>query len=106
MQEVSRSVVEAIRGIGAIITEMDQVATAISAAVEEQRAATAEIARNVIEAATGTQEVSGNIAGVSGAANASGAAANQVLAVAEGLSRQAGALRGTVDGFVSRVKAA
>jgi len=106
MQEVSREVVEAIRGIGGIITEMDQVATTISTAVEQQRAATAEIARNVNEAAIGTQEVSSNIAGVSGAATASGSAASQVLTVAEDLSRQAVALRGAVDGFLSRVRTA
>ncbi len=106
MQEVTREAVEAIRGIGGIVSEMDRVATAISAAVEEQRAATAEIARSVSEAATGTQEMSSNIAGVSGAASASGTAAGQVLAVAEELSHQAVALRGAVEGFLNRVRAA
>ncbi len=41
---------------------MSEIATTIASAVEEQGAATREIARNVSEASGGTQEVSSNIA--------------------------------------------
>jgi methyl-accepting chemotaxis protein len=84
---------------------MDRIAEAIAAAVEQQRAATQEIARNVQEAASGTVQVSGNIAGVNSAAHASGAAANDVLDVAKNLSSQAATLRLAVDGFLARVRA-
>ena len=61
----------------------------IAAAVEEQGAATAEIARNVQQTAAATQEVTTNIAGVSRAATETGAAASQVLGAAGELSKQA-----------------
>ena len=41
---------------------MSNWATSIASAVEEQGTATQEISRNVLQAAQGTQEVSGNIA--------------------------------------------
>ncbi len=55
-------------GIGGRIDEISGVAAAIAAAVEEQGAATREIVRNVSQAAVGTGEVTGTIAGVAGAA--------------------------------------
>ena len=39
--------VEAVRGIGGVVAEVNEAAAAIAAAVEEQGAATHEIARNV-----------------------------------------------------------
>src|ERR1700748_3603368 len=75
MQSVTTSAVGAIRNIGQTIGEIDHVKTAISAAVEQQGAATREIARNIQHAAGGTTEVSGNIAGVSTASAEAGAAA-------------------------------
>ena len=59
--------VQAISGIGKTIAEINQIATAIASAVEEQGAATQEIARNVQQAAQGTHEVSANIGGVTAA---------------------------------------
>jgi methyl-accepting chemotaxis protein len=58
MQQVTTSAVGAIRNIGQTIGEINDVTTAIAAAVEEQGAATREIARNVQHAAGGTAEVS------------------------------------------------
>jgi methyl-accepting chemotaxis protein len=106
MQGVTQEAVQAIRGIGEIVVEMDGIAGAISAAVEQQRAATQEIARNVTQAATGAQSVAANIARVSEAAKSSDATAGEVLGVAKALSEQALALRGAVTGFVGRVRAA
>ena len=65
MQTVTTSAVGAIRNIGQTIGEINEVTTAIAAAVEEQGAATREIARNIQHAAGGTSEVSSNIVGVS-----------------------------------------
>ncbi|HEX9215229.1 MAG TPA: methyl-accepting chemotaxis protein, partial [Bradyrhizobium sp.] len=65
MQQVTTSAVGAIQGIGRIIGEINDVTTTIAAAVEEQGAATREIARNIQHAAGGTSEVSSNIVGVS-----------------------------------------
>src|SRR3546814_5263603 len=64
MQEATGSAVAAIEGIRAIMSSINQNASAIAAAVEEQNAATNEIARNVQQAAAGTSDVSANIGGV------------------------------------------
>jgi methyl-accepting chemotaxis protein len=106
VQGATQDAVNAIASIGKTIGEIDQISTAIAAAVEQQGAATQEIARNVEEAAKGTQEVSSNIGGVTEAANSTGAVANQVLASARSLSEQSGELRNLVQTFLTEVKAA
>ena len=58
---------------------MSEIATSVASAVEEQGAATAEIARNIQQAAAGTQDVSSHIVGVSAAADESGKTAEDVL---------------------------
>ena len=78
----------------------------IASAVEQQGAATQEIARNVQEAAQGTQAVSTNIASVNHAANGTGRAAQEMLGAADSLTREASTLRDEVARFLSGVKAA
>ncbi|MEE1610097.1 methyl-accepting chemotaxis protein, partial [Microvirga sp. CF3016] len=80
--------------------------TSIAAAMEEQGAATAEIARNVQEAARGTEQVTGNIVGVQQSAQENGAAAFQVLGVAQELARHSEDLGREVSTFLQDVKAA
>ncbi|HEY0184919.1 MAG TPA: methyl-accepting chemotaxis protein [Rhodopila sp.] len=106
MQISTEEAVTAIGGIGAVVEQMDQIATAIAAAVEQQRAATEEIARNVQQAAAGTGQLSENIESVSAAARASGAAANDVLGVASDLTTQASALRIAMSRFLTKLRAA
>jgi methyl-accepting chemotaxis protein len=106
IQDVTKTTVEAIGGIGATVRSVNEVATAIAAAVEEQLAATNEIARNVQEASAGTAEVSANIAGVTEAAVNSGHNAAGVLAAASELSGQSVALQREVDAFLSGIRAA
>jgi methyl-accepting chemotaxis protein len=74
--------------------------------VEEQGAATQEIVRNVSQAATGTGEVTVNIAGVAGAAEETGAAASQVLGAASELSRQSEHLNSELGRFLATIRAA
>jgi methyl-accepting chemotaxis protein len=106
MQKATDETVAAIQGIGGTIGAINEIATAIAAAVEQQGAATQEIARNVQQAAAGTQEVSGNIAGVTDATSKAGAAASEVLTAAGELSQGAETLRSQVDQFLGAVKAA
>ncbi len=61
---------------------------------------------NVQRAASGTIEVSANIADVTAAAGETGQAANQVLNAVNDLSQQTEVLRGSVDEFLERVRAA
>ncbi len=85
---------------------MNEIAAGIAAAVEEQGAATQEIARNVQQASAGTSEVSGNIGGVSSAAAEAGAASVQVLNASQDLARHSETLRGEVGRFLATVRAA
>jgi methyl-accepting chemotaxis protein len=106
MQSVTTSAVGAIQGIGRIIGEINDVTTTIAAAVEEQGAATREIARNIQHAAGGTSEVSSNIIGVSTASAEAGAAATEVLGASDALRREADMLRGEIDAFLNNMRAA
>ena len=106
IQGVTDQAVAAIDAITGRIREISSVTVTIASAVEEQGAATQEIVRNVSQAATGTGEVTGNIAGVARASEETGAAASQVLAAASALSRQSAHLSAEVDRFLVTVRAA
>ncbi|HEY2135005.1 MAG TPA: methyl-accepting chemotaxis protein [Xanthobacteraceae bacterium] len=97
---------DAIRQIVGTITGISQTTTAIASAVQQQGAATDEIARNVQLASAGTTQVTGNIAGVSRAAVETGQAATEVLGAASDLSKQSELLRTQVQAFLSAIKAA
>ncbi len=99
-----KSAMDALRA--QVAEEVSGIVTGIASAVEEQGAATAEIARNVQQTATSTQQVTSNIATVSQAAGSTGAAAGQVLGAARNLSHQGGQLTGEVNGFVAGMRAA
>ena len=85
---------------------MDEIASAIAAAVEEQGAATQEIARNVEQAAIGTQDVSSNSQGVTQAAGEAGAASSQVLETSKELSKNATNLKVEMDKFLDQIRSA
>ncbi|WP_316213630.1 methyl-accepting chemotaxis protein, partial [Bradyrhizobium sp. SZCCHNR2034] len=61
MQLVTQESVEAIKAIGQTIERISEIATSISSAVEQQRAATQNITQSVRSAASGTSEVVSNI---------------------------------------------
>lgn len=106
VQQATHSAVQAIRQISGLIEEVGSITTSIATAVEHQGRATAEIARNVQQTAASTRTVTRNIAGVSQAANDTGAAAMQVLGAAGDLSRQAETLSQEVETFISKVRTA
>ena len=106
IQSETGTAVTAIKGIGGTIRQMSEIATVIAAAVEEQGAATQDIAMNIQEVARGTAEVSSNVATVNEAADQTGAAATQVLAAADDLGRQAEDLRRNVNQFFDRMRSA
>jgi methyl-accepting chemotaxis protein len=106
MQQVAATAVGAIRNIGQTIAAINQVSTSIASAVEQQGTATQEIARSVQHAASGTREVSGNIAGVSTASAEAGAAAGEVLRASDALRRESDMLRAEIDAFLTNIRAA
>ncbi|MBY6261302.1 HAMP domain-containing protein [Azospirillum sp. 412522] len=105
VQEATRAAVATIREIGSIVARSDEIGTSIAAAVQQQGAATGEIARSAGEAAAGTRQVSTSIDAVSGAARETERSAEALLEAAGGLSRQAQGLRGMVDSFLVNVGA-
>lgn len=106
MQNVAGEAVHAIQGIGSTIEKINNISTAIAAAVEEQGAATAEISRNVQEAAVGTKDVSENIGGVTQAASETGQVADQVLGAATALEQESTRLKNEVAKFIETVRTA
>ncbi|TXN55007.1 HAMP domain-containing protein, partial [Methylobacterium sp. WL18] len=105
VQGATGQAASAIGSITGLIREISGVATSIAAAVEEQGAATQEIVRNVARAATGTGAVTHNIVEVAKASEATGSAANLVLASASVLSGQSEQLNVEVRGFLTAVRA-
>ncbi len=106
IQAATEGAVGAIQGIGATIAKINDIASSIASAVEEQGAATSQISRNVQEAAKGTQEVTDNITAVTQAAVETGSAANQVLGTAEEMAQQSTTLREQVESFLTQIRAA
>jgi methyl-accepting chemotaxis protein len=106
IQGATRDAVESIKGIDETIARIDEITSAIAAAVEEQDKTTQEITRNTHEVAQGTHDVSVNIGGIKQAVGETGIAASNVLQLAKALGHTADTLRGEVEGFLVEIRAA
>jgi methyl-accepting chemotaxis protein len=106
IQAATQESVGAIKEIGDTIGRMSEIASTIASAVEEQGAATQEIARNVQQAAQGTMMVSANITDVQRGASETGSASTQVLSAAQLLSSDSTRLKVEVDKFLTAVRVA
>lgn len=106
IQVETKETVTAIKGINTTISSMDGITTAIAAAIEEQGAATQEIARSIDHAANGTHQVFENITQVSQSIRETDAAAKDVLGSVEALRQEAATLRTEVDRFLSGIRSA
>jgi len=106
VQEAAEGSIATVRNVSSQIMEIRNGSEGIAAAAEEQQATTAEITRNVAQAATGTGEVSSSIQGIREAAGEAGKASSQVRDAASQLSDQTASLKRELDAFVGRVRAA
>jgi methyl-accepting chemotaxis protein len=106
VQISTRGAVEAIAGISQTIANISDISASIASAVEEQGAATKEIARNVEQAAVGSEEVTKNISGVTAATQEARQSAGTVLSASTELARYSDILRGEVNRFIGKVRAA
>ncbi len=106
IQKVAGEAIDAIKAIRSIIGEVNEVATAIAAAVQQQGAATQEITRSTQHAALGTKNVSDNIMGVKTDADAAAAAAEDVKHASETLQTQSKQLGDRVTQFLGKIRAA
>ena len=106
--EIQAATGETVTSIGRIVSTIETIRTvtaAISGAVEEQGAATEEIAVNTQRAAAGTLEVTGIIGGVGSAAVLTGTAAGRLMGLSDNLDGQSGRLQAEVSDFVRQLKA-
>lgn len=106
IQNATANTVAAIHSIGLTIGEINDIATIVASAMNNQGETTREIILNVQQTAHGTNEVSGNIVGVIQAAGETGIAASEVFSAAIELSKQAELLRGQVNQFLTDIKSA
>jgi len=106
MQHATMRSIEAIGAIERTIREIGDISGAIAAAVTEQGAATQEIARSVETAAKRTIETADEVVLVGEATAAARNNADAVKAVAEDLGSVAGRIRGQVDHFFQKLRAA
>jgi methyl-accepting chemotaxis protein len=106
IQASTTEAVGAIRSISDVMGNVSQFAVAIAAAVEQQSAATQEIARNVQEAASGAKELAGSMTNVTDAIRETNCSATAVLGASKALTAQASELEGAVDAFLKNVAAA
>ncbi|MFM7346048.1 MAG: PAS domain S-box protein [Tagaea sp.] len=91
IQSASRTTAESIREIGEIIGKVNHISTSISGAVEEQSAA--------------TKEVASNITGVSQAAAGTSESSTRMQELARDLAERTGGLEKRVDNFIGTVRA-
>ena len=88
-----KTIVEAIRGV-------ESISTAIAAAIDEQSATTAEIARNVTQTSIAAQEVAARIAEVSDESSKTGSRADAVKALSTDVAESVGKVSDTLEGVV------
>jgi methyl-accepting chemotaxis protein len=106
IQTATQDSVHAIKEISGTIGRVSEIAAVIAAAIEEQGAATQEIARNVQQAAIGSTQVATSIADVNRGAGDTGSASSQVLVSAQMLSNENKRLKAEVVKFLATVRAA
>ncbi|MBV9559953.1 MAG: Cache 3/Cache 2 fusion domain-containing protein [Bradyrhizobium sp.] len=106
MQLVTRESVDAIKAIGQTIGRISDIAATISAAVEQQRAATQSITQSVRSAAGGTAEVVANIRNAAHGADETGESSNRMFTSARALSGESLRLKAEVEKFLDGMRAA
>ena len=106
VQDRTSIAVEAIDKIVSRIHEVQEVASNVAAAVEEQDAATREISRNVEEVSTAANDVNENIAAVREAAADTGTSSDEVLTTSRSLLEESERLKARVESFLVDVRSA
>ncbi|MEO1092161.1 MAG: methyl-accepting chemotaxis protein [Pseudomonadota bacterium] len=106
LQDLSKATAGDVEGVGQVIQRMNEIATSIAAAMEEQAAATDEIARNVQEAAKGNADVSSIVVEVAAVAGESDTSALELSHAASALTGHAADLDAKVQSFLEGLRAA
>ncbi|HCK19076.1 MAG TPA: methyl-accepting chemotaxis protein, partial [Thalassospira sp.] len=104
IQKATGESVNAIGEIGSIIDSLNEIATTISAAVEEQGAATDEITRNVRGAADRTRAVSASIAEVANETGRTGKLSGEVLTTSRSASEKVSEMRTRISSILDDLR--
>jgi len=104
IQQKTADAKTAIMTVSEVVLEMNRISRSVSAAMSQQAEATREMARNVEQAASGTQGVSSGVVWVEEAARKNGDLADDVRQSSEQLSLQAHTLADQVARFLHRVR--
>ncbi|MCF8501822.1 MAG: MCP four helix bundle domain-containing protein [Rhodospirillum sp.] len=105
MRDATDGAVEGIRSVGEVIGRINEINAAVTVAVQEQSAATNEIAESALRAAKGTEDVNQNIEKVLEASSASERSSAQVLTASRAVSDRSTQLRDAVGSFLDRLRA-
>jgi methyl-accepting chemotaxis protein len=103
IQRATRDAVEAIGSISGVMIDIDGFTASIAGAVGQQTQSTQMIASSVQQAATGANELAGNMAVVTKAIEETNRAAGEVLDASQAFSAQANTLEHAVEVFLKRV---
>jgi methyl-accepting chemotaxis protein len=95
-----------MREIQSVMAEVDRVGVAIAAAMVQQRATTAEIAKASAQAAAGSTEAHQEVMSLAPAARDADKTSENATRVATDLTTSVDTLRQSVDTFLERVAAA
>ena len=104
IQTSTRSAVNAVREIGGVVRNINEVTSTIASAVAEQDAATREISANAQMAAQGNETLVGNIGSLSDAIGETSKAATSVLSASTDLTSTAEILSREVDKFFHNLR--
>ncbi len=103
VQTSTGGAVEAIRRIARRMQEINETTSTVSAAVEQQNAATGDIKHNVTSAADGANAMAAVIGEVAGATTETRSAAQIVLDASETVTTDIAKLRANVEAFLDKV---
>jgi methyl-accepting chemotaxis protein len=105
MQGSSQNTLHAVKEITSVIEQMNQISGIIADAIEEQGAATSEIADHINRASKRVDDITKNVSSVTESASHSTAAATQTQQASHRLSQQSGKLRHDVSQFLGHLTA-
>ncbi|WP_439599262.1 methyl-accepting chemotaxis protein [Falsiroseomonas sp.] len=106
IEAATEEAVQAIRGIVAVVAELEQLSSAMALAVEQQGSATQDIARTAQRVAGSTGRASGAASAAESAIGAAAQAVEQLEATARTLDSNAGSLRSALQATVAELRAA
>ncbi|MBI3506004.1 MAG: PilZ domain-containing protein [Proteobacteria bacterium] len=106
VQTTTADATATIARVSSVVASINDISTALAAAVDQQASATQEIVRNVQAASDATKAVSARIGGISQVVADTDAAARTVLGEAGGLARQTDLVRHEIDEYLNSVKGA